>query len=121
MCHLKTYSSVFDLLRSYPLVNRAYFYTRNYSVFCLLQNCSLMIGAYTYYHLKMNITSGSKSISTHDFQPNGEWDVFHTTATWNLAVLDCCPGIGYAHVVFTLHMKVSHTQTSTDDDDVMYE
>ena len=47
--------------------------------------------------------------TTHDFQPNGEWDVFHTTATWNLAVLDCCPGIGYAHVVFTLHMKVPHT------------
>ena len=71
----------------------------------LLQHCPLFIGAYAYYSSKMNITTNSDSISTHDFQPNGEWHIAGTSATWNITVLQCCPGIGYAHVVFTLHLK----------------
>ena len=44
-------------------------------------------------------------MSTHDFQENGEWEVGGTKAEWNVTVLACCPGDGYAHVVFTLLLR----------------
>ena len=71
----------------------------------LFQHCPLFIGAYSYYSSKMNITNTSNIISMHDFQPNGEWHIAGSSAIWNITVLNCCPGIGYTHVVFTLHLK----------------
>ena len=80
-----------------------------FAQFCLgsLQHCHLIIGAYSYQSERMNITNASDFIETHDFQPNGEWHVFRTSAVWNITYLDCCPDIGYSHVRFTLHMKVN--------------
>jgi len=46
-----------------------------------------------------------EQMSTHDFQENGEWEVDGTRADWNVTVLACCPGNGYAHVVFTLTLR----------------
>lgn len=46
-----------------------------------------------------------EQMSTHDFQENGEWEVDSTRADWNITVLPCCPGNGYAHVVFTLSLR----------------
>ena len=69
------------------------------------QQCPLLIGAYSYISSKMNITNASSQIHTHDFRRNGEWRVFKTTAEWAITVLDCCPGTGYAHVIFTLHLE----------------
>ena len=53
----------------------------------------------------MNITNRSNEISTHDFRLNGEWHVYGTSAHWDITVLDCCPGKGYPHVIFTLHLR----------------
>ena len=39
------------------------------------QHCFLLIGAYSYYSTKMNITNTSNAIHTHDFRVNGEWEV----------------------------------------------
>ena len=69
------------------------------------QHCPLLIGAYSYYSSKMNISNRNAKISTHDFRLNGEWHVYDTDAVWNLTVLDCCPGKGYPHVVFILHLR----------------
>ena len=69
------------------------------------QHCPILIGAYSYYIDKMNITNASDVISTHDFQQNSEWLIYRTSAEWKLTILDCCPGKGYPHVVFTLHLK----------------
>ena len=56
----------------------------------------------------MNITTKMDEIILHQFRPNGEWDIFHTTAVWNEEFLNAdMPHMGYPHVVFTLHMKVS--------------
>ena len=70
-----------------------------------VQHCPLLIGAYSYYSTKMNITNRSNDISTHDFRLNGEWHVYGTSAAWNITVLDCCMDKGYPHVVFTLHLR----------------
>lgn len=70
-----------------------------------VQHCPLLIGAYSYYSTKMNITNRSNDISTHDFRLNGEWHVYGTSAAWNITVLECCMDKGYPHVVFTLHLR----------------
>lgn len=69
------------------------------------QQCPLLIGAYSYVSSKMNITNASNVIHTQDFRRNGEWHVFHTTAEWDITFLDCCPGTGYSHVVFSLFLE----------------
>lgn len=58
------------------------------------QRCPVLIGAYSYYSSKMNITNASDIILMHDFQQNGEWHIQSTSAKWNLTILDCCPGNG---------------------------
>lgn len=55
------------------------------------QHCPLLIGAYAYYSLKMNITNATHDIVMHDFRLNGEWHVYGTTAQRDVTVLDCCP------------------------------
>ncbi|KAK2145502.1 hypothetical protein LSH36_677g02004 [Paralvinella palmiformis] len=71
-----------------------------------MQHCPLLIGAYSYYSNKMNITNGSSHMITHDFRLNGEWHVYGTTAAWAITILDpCCMQDGYAHVVFGLHLR----------------
>ena len=69
------------------------------------QHCPLLIGSYSYYSTRMNISNASSKVSTHDFRVNGEWHVYDTSAEWGITHLDCCSGNGYAHVVFTLHLK----------------
>jgi hypothetical protein len=51
------------------------------------QVCPLLIGAYSYYSTRMNITNASSTISTHDFRINGEWHVASTSARWGITVL----------------------------------
>ena len=68
-----------------------------YSTVCLMNIPSLSF-----------ITSGSHhpwSSSNNSTRLNGEWHVYDTDAIWNLTVLDCCPGKGYPHVVFILHLR----------------
>lgn len=69
------------------------------------QHCPLLIGSYSYYSSRVNITNASSVIWTQGFRVNGEWDVTGTAASWDIARLDCCSGNGYAHVIFTLHLK----------------
>lgn len=69
------------------------------------QHCPILVGAYSYYSTRMNITNASDNVSTHDLQQNGEWHVYSTSVEWNITILDCCPGNGYSHVKFTLHLK----------------
>lgn len=68
------------------------------------QHCPLLIGAYSYPSSKMNITNASSLISTHDFRINGEWEVYRTSAVWNITMLSCAQD-GYPHVIFTLHLE----------------
>jgi len=51
------------------------------------QRCSLLIGAYSYYSTRMNITNTSRVISTHDFRVNGEWHIITTSAEWSITIL----------------------------------
>jgi len=53
----------------------------------------------------MNITNASTKISTHDFRINGEWHVYSTSAEWGITYLDTDRRRGYAHVIFSLHLK----------------
>ena len=46
------------------------------------QRCPLLIGAYSYYSSKLNITNARSTISTHDYRLNGEWEVHSTMARW---------------------------------------
>ena len=69
------------------------------------QHCPLLVGAYSYYSTKMNITNSSSVISTHGLQENGEWHVYSTSVRWAITILECCPDSGYSHVIFTLHLK----------------
>ncbi|ESN91745.1 hypothetical protein HELRODRAFT_70180, partial [Helobdella robusta] len=71
------------------------------------QHCPLVIGAYSYYSNRMNITNASNVVSSHNFRVNGEWQVYDTEANWNITKLDGSldDWLGYSHVVFTLHLK----------------
>ena len=37
---------------------------------------------------RMNITSNSTYVQTHEFKLNGEWDIYKTRSQWKVALLD---------------------------------
>jgi len=55
------------------------------------QSCPIQFGAWAYYSARMNITSSSSEVQTHDFRLNGEWEIYRTKAQWKENVLPCCP------------------------------
>ncbi len=71
-----------------------------------VQECHLLIGAYSYFSNRMNITNAGDNISTHDFRVNGEWHVYRTSQRYAVTILDANDSqYGYSHVVFTLNLK----------------
>lgn len=69
-----------------------------------LQACPIEIGAWAYKSTRMNLTSVSDSIETHEFKVNGEWAIRGTKARWDEITLPCCPDIRYSKVVFTMFL-----------------